>query len=96
VVPGLRATIRRAENNHLNPLIGRTPLANVNNGTLKTLVVKLSDAGLGPKSIHNIVQVMEAVVASCVNEDGDVLSDSLPVIRIRQSLEETSSPEVEL
>jgi hypothetical protein len=47
------------------------PLANVNNGVLKTLIAKLSGAGLGPKSIHNIVQVMEAVVASCVNENGE-------------------------
>jgi hypothetical protein len=58
-------------NKHLNPLIGGVPLANVNNGMLKTLVAKLSGAGLGSKSIHNIVQVMEAVVASYVNEDGE-------------------------
>ena len=43
----------------------------MNNGTLKALVAKLSGVGLGPKSIHNIVQVLEAVVASCVNEDDE-------------------------
>jgi integrase len=59
--------------NHLNPLIGDLPLADVNNGTLKTLVTKLTDAGLGPKTIHNIVQAMEGVVASALNENGEEL-----------------------
>jgi integrase len=58
---------------HLNPLIGDLPLANVNNGTLKMLVTKLSDAGLGAKTIHNIVQAMEGVVASALNENGEEL-----------------------
>ncbi len=55
---------------HLNPLIGDIPLADVNNGTLKALVTKLVDAGLGAKTIHNIVQAMEGVVASALNENG--------------------------
>src|SRR5207245_1013267 len=49
------------------------PLADVNNGTLKALVAKLSDAGLGAKTIHNIVQAMEGVVASALNENGEEL-----------------------
>ena len=58
---------------HLNTTIGDTPLANVNNSTLKGLVAKLADIGLSPKSIRNVVQVMTAVMASAVNEDGEAI-----------------------
>ena len=68
------ATIRGWEcypSKHPNPLVGDLPLANVNNGTLKMLVTKLSDVGLGPKTIRNVAQAMQSVVASCLNDDGE-------------------------
>lgn len=58
---------------HLNPLIGDMPLANVNNGCLKALVPKLSASGLGAKTIQSVVQVMQCVVASCLNENGEAI-----------------------
>jgi integrase len=68
------ATVRGWESyiaKHLNPNIGDVPLANMNNSTLKGLVTNLTENGLGPKSVRNVVQVMTAVVASAVNEDGE-------------------------
>jgi integrase len=56
---------------HLKPLIGDVPLGNVNNSTLKKVVTDLSEAGLGSKTIRNIVQTLTTVVASAVNEDGE-------------------------
>ncbi|MFY9527379.1 MAG: tyrosine-type recombinase/integrase [Candidatus Acidiferrales bacterium] len=68
------ATIRGWEshlNKWLNPLIGDTPLVNVNNSTLKKVVTHLSEGGLSPKSIRNIVQMVTMVMASAVSEDGE-------------------------
>jgi hypothetical protein len=56
---------------HLKPLIGDTPLGNVNNSTLKKVVTHLTEAGLSSKTIRNIVQTLTTVVASAVNEDGE-------------------------
>jgi integrase len=59
--------------NHLNPLIGDIALPYVNNGTLKMLGEKLSDAGLSPTTIRDVVKVMRWVKASAVDEDGEQL-----------------------
>jgi integrase len=55
----------------LDPMIGQTPLANMNNAVLKTVVSKLNAAGLSPKSVRNIVQVVTMVVASAKDEEGN-------------------------
>jgi integrase len=70
------ATVRGWESyldNHLNPLIGEMALPYVNNGTLRMLGEKLSAAGLGPATIHDIVKVMRWVKASAVDENGEQL-----------------------
>ena len=59
--------------NWINPAIGTLPLYNVNNSALKTLVAKMSAAGLSPKTINNYSQVVKMVVASAVNEEGEQL-----------------------
>jgi integrase len=59
--------------NHLNPLIGAVALPNINNGTLKMLGEKLSEAGLNPATIRDIAKVMRWVKASAVDENGDQL-----------------------
>jgi hypothetical protein len=47
-------------------------LSEVNNGVLKTLVAKMSEAGLSPKTISdNYVPVVKMVVASAVDEQGE-------------------------
>jgi len=68
------ATVRGWESyleNHLNPLIGDSALPYVNNGTLKMLGEKLSDAGLSPTTIRDVAKVMRWVKASAVDENGD-------------------------
>jgi hypothetical protein len=68
------ATIRGWESyleKHLNPLIGDMTLPYVNNGTLKMLGEKLSDAGLSPTTIRDIAKVMRWVKASAVDDNGD-------------------------
>jgi hypothetical protein len=58
------ATVRGWESyfeKHLNPLIGDMTLPYVNNGTLKMLGEKLSDAGLSPTTIRDVVKVMRWV-----------------------------------
>jgi len=70
------ATVRGWESyleRHLNPLIGDMALPYVNNGTLKMLGEKLSDAGLSPTTIRDVAKVMRWVKASAVDENGDQL-----------------------
>jgi integrase len=60
-------------NKWLNPAIGNVPIADVNNSALREVVKRLDEAGLRPKSIRNIVQVVPMVVASAVDGDGEEL-----------------------
>lgn len=55
----------------LNPSLGDMPLSSVNNLVVKGLVTKMTDAGLSPKMVNNVVQVVKMVVASAVNENGE-------------------------
>jgi integrase len=60
--------------NWLNPNIGDMPLDAVNNLAMKQLVARMVASGeLGPKSIGNYTQIVKAVVASAVNEEGEQL-----------------------
>ena len=58
-------------NNWINPNIGDLPLSEVNNAVLKSLVAKMVEGGLSPKSIDNYSQVVKMVVASAVNDEGE-------------------------
>ena len=58
-------------NNWINPNIGEVPLSEVNNAVLKSLVAKMVDGGLSPKSIDTYSQVVKMVVASAVNDEGE-------------------------
>jgi integrase len=55
----------------LNQHIGDAPLASVNNGVLRGLVSQMSEAGFKPKTMLNYLQVVKAVVASLVTDDGE-------------------------
>jgi len=57
----------------LNPAIGNMLLADANNSALREVVKRLDKAGLRPKSIRNIVQVLPMVVASAVDGNGEEL-----------------------
>ena len=74
--PVARSTIqfwRGCLDNWLIPNIGDIPLSDVNNGAVKRLVAIMSDGGLSPKTITSYVQVVKAVVASAMNDDGEEL-----------------------
>jgi integrase len=55
----------------LNPSFGDLPLSSINNLVVKGLVTKMTDAGLSPKMVNNVFQVVKMVVASAVNENGE-------------------------
>jgi len=57
----------------LNPAIGNMLIADANNSALREVVKRLDKAGLRPKSIRNIVQVLPMVVASAVDGNGEEL-----------------------
>ena len=57
----------------LNPNLGAMPVADINNRTLKELVLKMTDAGLSPQTLHTYIKTVKMVVASAVNEDGEEL-----------------------
>jgi integrase len=57
--------------NWLHPSIGDLPLSEVNNAVLKSVVAKMSEQGLSPKTIDNYVPVVKMVVASAVDEQGE-------------------------
>lgn len=54
----------------LNPYIGDMPLAQVDNGSVKSLIEKLKAADLKPKTIVEIVGVAKWVVASAIDTNG--------------------------
>lgn len=55
------------------PNLGDVPLSSVGNLALKGLVEKMVEAGLSPKTVNTYSQVVKAVVASAVNEEGEQL-----------------------
>jgi len=58
--------------NWLNPNIGDLRLSEINNAVLKTVVAKMSEGGLSPKTItDNYAPVVKMVVASAVDEQGE-------------------------
>jgi len=57
--------------NWLNPNIGDSPLSEINNAVLKSVVAKMSEQGLSPKTLDNYVPVVKMVVASAVDEQGE-------------------------
>jgi integrase len=55
----------------LYPNLGGLPLSSVNNLAVRGVVTKMMEAGLSPKMVSNVIQVVKMVVASFVNEDGE-------------------------
>ena len=60
-------------NKWLNPNLGDSPLSSVNNASVKTLVAKMHEAGLSPKSIMNYIGLVKLVVASALDNNGEQL-----------------------
>ena len=57
-------------NTWINPNIGDVA-SEVNNAVLKSLVAKMVEGGLSPKSIDTYSQNVKMVVASAVNDEGE-------------------------
>jgi len=58
--------------NWLNPNIGDLPLFEINNAVFKTVIAKMSEGGLSPKTItDNYAPIVKMVVASAVDEQGE-------------------------
>jgi integrase len=73
VKPATLSTWQNCVDKWLNPNLGDTPLASVNNAAVKSLVEKMSDAGLSAKSISNYVGLVKLIVASAIDENGEQL-----------------------
>jgi len=58
-------------NKWLRPNLGDMPVSSVNNLAVRGLVTKMTDAGMSPKMVNNVIQVVKMVVASAVNENGE-------------------------
>ena len=71
VKPKTLETWRYAANKWLYPALGDLPLATVTNSTVKLLVAKMVDGGLGAQSIHGYIGLVKLVVASKVDGNGE-------------------------
>ena len=73
VAPATVDSLRDCLDVWLLPNLGDLPVSTVGNLALKELVQKMVKGGLSPKSIKTYSQVVKAVVASAVTEDGEQL-----------------------
>jgi integrase len=55
----------------MSPHIGETPLANIKNAAAKELVMAMKEAALSDKTIVNYIHVLQSVIASLVNGEGE-------------------------
>lgn len=55
----------------LSQRIGRTPLANIKNAVAKEIVANMKQARLSDKTIVGYFQVLQSVIASVVNDEGE-------------------------
>ena len=62
---------RGSLDNWLIPHLGKLPVSEVNNSTLKPLVRVMAESGLKPKTIKSYIGIVKQVVASAVNKDGE-------------------------
>jgi integrase len=73
IKPSVSANWECILKNHLYPLIGEVPLADVGNRTMRSLVERLARKRLAPTTIGNICLVVKLVVSSAIDDDGNEL-----------------------
>jgi hypothetical protein len=73
IKPATACTWQNCLDKWLNPNLGDTPLANINNSVMKQLVTKMAAAGLSATSIVNYTGLVKLVVASAKSEEGEPL-----------------------
>lgn len=74
--PIKRATLTNWQgylDNHILPVLGNQPIAEVNNVSMRKLVEVVVGKGLSPQSIKHICLPVKKVMASVVDENGDEL-----------------------
>jgi site-specific recombinase XerD len=71
ITPATAAGFRSYLKKWLYPNLSDLPLSSVNNLAVRGIVAKMTEAGLSPKMVNNVIQVVKMVVASLVNEDGE-------------------------
>jgi integrase len=71
IKPATAGSWQNCINKWLNPNLGETLLANINNMSLKLLVAKMHEAGLSAKSIVTYTGLVKQIVASAVDDDGE-------------------------
>lgn len=64
---------RKALENHILPLLGDTPMSDVRNQAMRSLVERLIAKGLSPATIRNIMLVVKLAVAFPTDDDGNLL-----------------------
>lgn len=85
VIGGWKSILR----NHVLPLIGETPLSDVRNRTMRTLVERLVEKKLSASTIRNVTNVVKLTIASATDEDGNQL---FPMKWNRRSVTLTDRP----
>lgn len=73
VAPSTLATWTYALEKWISVNIGDLPLDSINNAALKSLVNKMNEGGLSPKSISNYAQIVKMVMKSVRDEKGQRL-----------------------
>jgi integrase len=73
VKPATATTWRCCVEKWLNPNVGDLPLGSIGNATVKTVVTKMHEAGLSPKTINNYIGLVKLIVASAIDHNGDEL-----------------------
>src|SRR6202521_4750611 len=71
--PATVANWRCCVDKWLNPNLGDLPLASINNGAVKSLVVKMHAANLSPQTMTTYVNLVKLVVGSAIDENGEQL-----------------------
>lgn len=75
VKPATLAAIDSYVRNHIDPRLGELEAESVRNGIVKKFAEDLVAAGLGPKSLREIVAALKQILLSHQNEDGEPLLD---------------------
>lgn len=96
------ATVRSFQNcldKWLNPHLGEFLLLEVNNGSVRTLVSRMREAGLSAQSIVSYVGIVKLVVASALDDEGQEVfprkwnSDFMDLPLIKNQRQTTVTPE---
>ncbi len=73
IKPATLSTWQNCVDKWLNPNLGDTLLPNIHNAAVKSLVSKMSEAGLSAKSICNYIGLVKLIMASALDENGEQL-----------------------